>query len=336
MSSLEGDTTAAMLAEQFQPFGELTQKITLRKKAGLLFGFVTLLVDGEEGVTHSLFFAFPFFFFSFFQGASRCLSTLHNSLWRGQRLRVERAKVDPDAERQRDSLRKFQERQAEKQKEQEKEKKDRADEGERKRGEDERRGDDHGERQRGPGLRVLEEARERELEAARERKKRRRAEEPAAKKVRVRPVADVAKATPWDAVLGHAWEERRADEFALLGEKEQREEEEERNFESVATRAFEREARREQQREGRAQNAQNPRLANFVSRVEGGEEKKEEKKEIPTTGMVVNFGEAFVRDEGEIEKVMEAWREERHELRKDFKSKKRKSEKSAKTSQKRK
>lgn len=38
-----------------------------------------------------------------------------------------------------------------------------------------------------------------------------------------------------------------------------------------------------------------------------------------------------MRNEQEIDKVLEMWHQERTELRKDFKSKKRKSEKSAKT-----
>jgi RNA recognition motif-containing protein len=87
VSSLADDTTVASLAEQFVPFGKLTQKVVVRKKAGLLFGFVNLWVDDEEG-------------------AERCIGTLHNSLWTGQRMRVERAKSNPDADRQKTFLKK--------------------------------------------------------------------------------------------------------------------------------------------------------------------------------------------------------------------------------------
>jgi RNA recognition motif-containing protein len=90
VSSLPDDATAANLAEQFEPFGRLTQKVVLRKKAGLLFGFVNLWVESEEEV-------------------EKCIAALHNSLWRGQRMRVERAKTNPDAERQKTFLKKFEE-----------------------------------------------------------------------------------------------------------------------------------------------------------------------------------------------------------------------------------
>ncbi len=165
-------------------------------------------------------------------------------------------------------------------------------------------------------------------------KKRAREEE---RKIRVRPVADVAKATPWDAVLGHTWEARNdqaSSGFSLLavvGQKDDEKQEEERHFESAATRAFARQVNKEKREEEGAKTI-NPRLASFVSKVEQRESAGAGASSNKTSSVVVNFGgDSFVRDEQEIDKVLEVWHQERTELRKDFKSKKRKSEKSAKT-----
>lgn len=161
-----------------------------------------------------IFFFFFFFLRSALKGAERCIAALHNSLWRGQRMRVERAKSNDadrtktnDAERQRTFLKKFEESTAAKSamaKEAEVAKSAAAAAlplvVERPKRDPEEREEEK---------RLLK--KKRKLE-----KKKTREEE---RKIRVRPVADVAKATPWDAVLGHTWEERKeksSSGFSLL------------------------------------------------------------------------------------------------------------------------
>ncbi len=243
-------------------------------------------------------------------------------------MRVERAKVNPDAERQQTFLKKFEAKTAEK----EAAKQEEAKQQERVAARETTNRESNKRAPYDP-----EEAKER-LAAAKKRKKQQQQRATEERKVRVRPVADVAKTTPWDAVLGHAWEERHENAFSLLANAsgEGAAGEAERRLESVATRAFARDARRELQ-EQEAKAMPNPRLVSFVNKLGDKAEENESKSgaSAPSSGVMLNFGEAFVRDDNEVDKLLEAWRGERHELRKDYKAKKRKSDKSSKTTQKR-
>lgn len=271
----------------------------------------------------------------------QCLAQLHNSLLEDRRIRVERSRSESDALQQKQEyhLQKFEGAAAItiKPPADVKEEKDADGDGEmgwRQAAASSQPPFERREAKTPPARKSREEERQ-EKRALRKKRKKERVEK-REKKLRVRPVKDVEKATAWDAVLGHKWEEKHENSFSLLGSlaatsQEQLQQEDQpapKKLKVVASRYFYKKNKEEMDQLIKV----NPKLEQFKHKLLSGQLEAEEAAagtvESGSIGSDAQpgaaLGEDFMRKDDEFEAMLKGWREERADLKKDFKQKKRK------------
>ena len=314
VTNLPDGCKPGQLAELFAPYGLVTGKITVRKKSGLLYGFLPME-------------------FTDVAAADKCVEAMRES----SGICVEPSKAPSDEIDQKRVLEKVEVQMLQQKAQAAAQDYAHDRETERKEEEYEKK------RRIEPPSRATVPSWSEKKPLM---KKKKKTPIPESKKVRLRQVADVAKSTSWDAVLGHKWEDKHENTFSLLGALQVPEVEPaavEARYELVASQHFFKRTNPETIDNAKRAVA-NPNLKRFERMLNTHEGTTLAQTGTSTTlslsssalGMGTDAGSMFMRDPDEMRKIVQEWKTERADNRKDFKRKKQKNDRNQRSLQSRK
>lgn len=282
ISSLPEGSTTKDVKDLFSKFG-VCGKVNVRKKAGLLYGFVELK-DGNID-----------------------LLALENLQLRGSKIKVELANSDKSSTAVQEPVQ-VEEKHVVQEEEEPKQKKVKKDHKEEKLKSSKKQDVDE--------IQKSVEKEKKKVSFQRDEEKVKKE-----KKIRKTEVADVAKSTAWDEVIGHKWEEGKSGpSFSIMNilGKEESSNDRETHFELAATKYFMKDVSNELLKK-QIPTKLSKSFEEKLDSLNAGNALVEADLSKKTLDV---DGSGFVRNEEEIKEILSGWSEQRALLRKDFKKKK--------------